>query len=610
MPTSRSSAVRTLIIAALASSASPTFAVFTTPAAKDGVIYGANLRAPRGVLLLGGEMHFTDADLGVCRAVPIYDPVSAPGDAVLTVSPGSCVEVIAAGAPVSFPVADPGGAGTVDLVLVPRQQPTPGVARLVRSGTALQLVDVVTPAPGLLPSAVAYSYDDGYAYVAYSNSDRIDRFSATASDPAAALETCLQTSNGAGTRALAFAGPHLVVAQDGGPGGALAIAENLAFTSCPLVAGPIAPATSFGHPTFGAISGLAAEATGDGFTHWLFVAEIIDGAALVHRLKIVGATGGPDVLFTPEHYTHTGRYVDLKTTDAYRGNVGLTYLRPPQLPGADGPGVLFISDDPDPATLQPGGRVWFASDLLPPTITSPATGAVVAQVSIRGSWNAEDRWARSGFAPIALLHDEEGYIVGSGDADASAGGAFILAYPNTVPGERSFVVRMSDSGTEGATFNISPPSEVLRVVVSPADGDVTPPAAPTFTSPAAGSVLRGASVSFAGSAEPGSTITLTVDGQLVATLSVSATGTWSVGATLVAGPHAASAVARDAAGNSSAPATLSFAVELDGGTPGGVGPGGGGGGGGCSTGGGGSTAWLALAGLALVRRRRSGQDQW
>jgi hypothetical protein len=95
--------------------------------------------------------------------------------------------------------------------------------------------------------------------------------------------------------------------------------------------------------------------------------------------------------------------------------------------------------------------------------------------------------------------------------------------------------------------------------------DATAPATPSFATPNAGQVLATGAVSLSGTAEPGSTVTLTVDGTAVATVTASATGDWSytlVGAqTLSDGAHTATATATDAVGNASAAAQVGFAVD-------------------------------------------------
>lgn len=99
------------------------------------------------------------------------------------------------------------------------------------------------------------------------------------------------------------------------------------------------------------------------------------------------------------------------------------------------------------------------------------------------------------------------------------------------------------------------------------EGDRSPPAAPIVSAPATGERLDATDlvagqVEFTGSAEPGATVAIRIDG-LVAGTVAAADGVWSFAATLASGPHTVSAVATDAAGNASAPsATVSFTLDL------------------------------------------------
>ncbi|MDR1806391.1 MAG: Ig-like domain-containing protein, partial [Propionibacteriaceae bacterium] len=95
--------------------------------------------------------------------------------------------------------------------------------------------------------------------------------------------------------------------------------------------------------------------------------------------------------------------------------------------------------------------------------------------------------------------------------------------------------------------------------------DRTPPAAPTVESPAAGSVLTDASVTFAGAAEDGAIVTLT-DGEGSLLCSVAATeGAWSCQtAGLPEGPLAVWITAEDALGNQSPALVAEYTVDARG----------------------------------------------
>jgi uncharacterized protein (TIGR03382 family) len=95
--------------------------------------------------------------------------------------------------------------------------------------------------------------------------------------------------------------------------------------------------------------------------------------------------------------------------------------------------------------------------------------------------------------------------------------------------------------------------------------DTTAPAAPVITAPADGTTIGTATPDVRGTAEPKSTVAVTIDGQPAGTAVADASGAWqlTVSSPLASGAHTASAVATDAAGNASAPsADTHFTVDL------------------------------------------------
>lgn len=94
--------------------------------------------------------------------------------------------------------------------------------------------------------------------------------------------------------------------------------------------------------------------------------------------------------------------------------------------------------------------------------------------------------------------------------------------------------------------------------------DTTDPAAPVTTAPANGSTTGGRPT-YAGTAEPLSTVEVQVDGAILGTTPADAAGSWSLSqpADLPHGAHVVRAIARDAAGNTSPQSSpVSFAVDL------------------------------------------------
>ena len=83
--------------------------------------------------------------------------------------------------------------------------------------------------------------------------------------------------------------------------------------------------------------------------------------------------------------------------------------------------------------------------------------------------------------------------------------------------------------------------------------DLTPPAAPVVVSPAPNSTVDTGTPVFSGTAEPNSTVTIIIDGQVAGTVQADAAGNWSYTPTtpLAQGPHEVQVRTTDEAGNSS-----------------------------------------------------------
>ncbi|MFP2898213.1 Ig-like domain-containing protein, partial [Corallococcus sp. 4LFB] len=121
-------------------------------------------------------------------------------------------------------------------------------------------------------------------------------------------------------------------------------------------------------------------------------------------------------------------------------------------------------------------------------------------------------------------------------------------------GEHTLAVRAVD-----AAGNVDPsPAEYAWTV------DLGAPEAPAITSPANGALFNTGAVSYAGTAEAGSTVRVTVDGVFVGTTAVSGAGTWTftTGPVLDTGAHTVSVTSVDAAGNSSQATGVAFSVDL------------------------------------------------
>ncbi|GAB4070991.1 hypothetical protein GCM10028777_37860 [Angustibacter speluncae] len=198
-------------------------------------------------------------------------------------------------------------------------------------------------------------------------------------------------------------------------------------------------------------------------------------------------------------------------------------------------------------TSPPSAAVTVVVDTTPPAapvVTTPADGSVTGDSTPDVGGTAE---------PGATVTVEvDGVPVGTTTADGT--GAWTLPLPTPLAdGPHEVVATATD-----AAGNTSPPSAPSTVTV-----DSSLPAAPVVTTPADGSTTDDATPAISGTAEPGATVTVEVDGTVVGTTTADGTGAWTLTPTvpLGLGEHEVVATATDAAGNESAPsAPVSFTV--------------------------------------------------
>ncbi|HEX9050891.1 MAG TPA: Ig-like domain-containing protein [Anaeromyxobacter sp.] len=186
----------------------------------------------------------------------------------------------------------------------------------------------------------------------------------------------------------------------------------------------------------------------------------------------------------------------------------------------------------------------FTLDTAPPGqpfLSSPADGASLAALTIRveGVVDADA-------VAVDLL---EGGIAVATAAPSALGVAFDLSRPE---GTYAWTLVARD-----AAGNASLASNTVTVTV-----DRTAPAPATVISPAAGAIVSAAGgVVFAGTAEPGATVAVSIDGGAPVTVRVAADGTWSVSAPAADGLRSASIVVVDAAGNASGAVGVTFTAD-------------------------------------------------
>ncbi|HHR8595118.1 TPA: BapA/Bap/LapF family large adhesin [Salmonella enterica subsp. enterica serovar Lexington] len=152
-----------------------------------------------------------------------------------------------------------------------------------------------------------------------------------------------------------------------------------------------------------------------------------------------------------------------------------------------------------------------------------------------------------------------------GTAQVGENGSWTFPVPRNLS-EGSHNLTVSATDPAGNTSAVSAP---WTIVV-----DTTPPLTPVITSvsddqaPGLGTIANGQNTNdptptFSGTAEAGATITLYENGTVIGTTTAQPDGAWSVStSTLASGTHAITAVATDAAGNSS-PNSTAFTLTID-----------------------------------------------
>ena len=185
----------------------------------------------------------------------------------------------------------------------------------------------------------------------------------------------------------------------------------------------------------------------------------------------------------------------------------------------------------------PSNTNTFTVDLTPPPapiVIAPANGSTTNDNTPVYSGTAEAN------STVSVIVD--GSLVGTAVTNAS--GTWSLT-PATPLADGAHTVRATAMDAAG---NTSVPSAANTFIV-----DTTPPAAPVVLTPANGSITSDNTPTYRGTAEPGISVTVIVDGTPVGMATANASGVWSftLAAPLADGSHTVSATASDAAGNTS-----------------------------------------------------------
>ena len=211
------------------------------------------------------------------------------------------------------------------------------------------------------------------------------------------------------------------------------------------------------------------------------------------------------------------------------------------------------------ATLLPSGKVlvsggWAGAGGLAsaevyeaaPVVLTPAYGS-----TLNNNRPTYTGLAEAGSTVSVIVDDG---AVGTATANASGEWAFLQPVA-LVDGPHRVMATASAAGS-----NTLAESSANTFAV-----DATPPTAPVVLTPAHGSILNNNRPTYSGSAEPGSTVTVRVEGTAVGSTTANASGGWALPqpVELVDGSHTVTASATDAVGNTgpeSAPHP--FAVDV------------------------------------------------
>ncbi|MHB8876819.1 MAG: Ig-like domain-containing protein [Myxococcaceae bacterium] len=214
--------------------------------------------------------------------------------------------------------------------------------------------------------------------------------------------------------------------------------------------------------------------------------------------------------------------------------------------------VSATASDEAGNTSAPSATNTFTVVLTPPpapVLTSPSAGSSTQDTTPAFSGTAA--------AGATVTVSVDGQVVCT--TTATSAGVFSCT-PSASLAEGAHVATAAASNLAGSSAESAPVQ--FRI-------DTTPPLTPTVVGPADGS-RTGATPTVTGTAEPGSTVTVLIDGASIGTTTVQGDGTWSlvVPAALSSGAHAVFATATDEAGNASLPSnTNTFTVDLAAGAP-------------------------------------------
>ncbi|HEU4322772.1 MAG TPA: Ig-like domain-containing protein [Roseiflexaceae bacterium] len=195
----------------------------------------------------------------------------------------------------------------------------------------------------------------------------------------------------------------------------------------------------------------------------------------------------------------------------------------------------------------PASYTWIVDLTAPDTTITGNPPALSNSANATFSFTGTDPTSGGVASGVALFECS----VDGGGFVACANGVNVTGLPD---GSHTFAVRAIDNA---GNVDASPATYTWTI-------DTTPPAAPVVLTPANGSVTNNPLPPVNGTAEPGSTVTVLIDGSSVGTTTADGAGNWSFTLTvpLANGSHTVRVRASDAAGNSSVDSnTNTFVVD-------------------------------------------------
>ncbi|HYO58325.1 Ig-like domain-containing protein [Archangium sp.] len=182
-----------------------------------------------------------------------------------------------------------------------------------------------------------------------------------------------------------------------------------------------------------------------------------------------------------------------------------------------------------------------------PVIRAPAHGSIISDNTPTYTGTAQP-------GTTVTVTNSSGTVLCTAIADATTGAWSCTGSTPLGEGPHTATAVATDS-----TGNSSLPATTTFTV------DTLAPAAPIITAPASGATLTLQRPLFTGTAEPNSTVIVSVDGKVIGRVVADGSGNWSFPAPepLTDGPHTVSAKAQDVAGNTSSATSVPFIIAAN-----------------------------------------------